>query len=1243
MGKGKKTGKALLGIAGFFLGAGSAGQAFFGTSSSIMGGLYGASLASTLWSTFTPQKNQTTQDFSRFDALMNTVSSESMIPIIYGERKWSGNQTWHDASDDKTVLTKDIVVGEGEIESISDVRANDLSINGAVNLSIVNTTNPNARVFAGKMSSMSKISIGLFTGPSTFDAIVSVKGTYQDICDIINRYPGWSASTQTPNSPAVINKFSEVNCYNKPKTISVDALPGCSYVFQNGASTQEPPDNYEVVGGYKNMAWLRATLKYSEKLTGSNPTITSIVKGIKVLCWDGSTWVKQWSENPSYCLLDFLTNKGYGLGKWITWDMLNLDSFREAADYCDELITTKVPTTLATYDAVQSKIAELENLSNLSDKEQAKVDKEIIRLNQSLIDIQNSPVQYTLEVTPRYTLNIVIDQKKDAVDHLSDILSNFAGFLVFSNNRISLRIEKATPVSYEFDDSTIIPDSVEFNGIPSENRPNQYIIGFFDPANNWTQVRYLVEDTVDQKDRGKIIKKEITLTGCTNLSQALRLGNMFRDISKLCPNTITFQTATYAMHLEPGDVVTVTQETYIEGERQLLLDKIPVRILEISKANGTYTIKAQQYNESVYNDNLGAQIEFKDYTPIPNPISESITDVTDLSYLEHFRNLGNGQWVNEVTLSWTPLDAFYKHAEIYMLSNNPTFDEIDVGWDDLDGTWNDLTESTNAWKYIGSATEKISVSNLVKGLTYTFKIVTVNTLDRKSSFTDAPTVEFYCRGKTLTPSTPTGLTLSITDVCSWSWNMGDADVDFWELRTDMNPGEESGLLLKTTTNKATVTPPSRQGTVFLYAHNTGEFYSSPASYTYNHPAPSAPQSLVITQVFQGFTVDTEALPVYGLGINVHVDSQIFFSQNNSYTYKSTGGIYDVQVAFVDLFGEGNLSTVQQVIIEPTIDPELIAAESISLEKVDAHLKDAVAKAQAAVDPTTFDAAIDSLNDSMDALDQAKVSHVEFSSTVNELVQVDTENKSLITQTAGSLTSVIANLNKAPGSTGYTSITQIKQTADALAATVATKASAADLTITNDSITAMVGKLNSAPGASGQYTAISQLKQTADSLSSTIADLQTKDTSLQSQITQTAGSLTSVITELNKAPGSSSYSSITQLLSAVNLRVLSTTFNAAMVPNQLITQINLAPGTITLDGKLVHITGDTLIDGNVITTGMIKSGAVTATHMSSNTVSAMFANLGTFVSTGTNGKTTISGPLYTVHDENGQLRVRLGRW
>ena len=52
-------------------------------------GLYGASLMSSIW-TATHSSSNTSYSFN---TAQNTIGVDSMIPIIYGTRKWAGGRT----------------------------------------------------------------------------------------------------------------------------------------------------------------------------------------------------------------------------------------------------------------------------------------------------------------------------------------------------------------------------------------------------------------------------------------------------------------------------------------------------------------------------------------------------------------------------------------------------------------------------------------------------------------------------------------------------------------------------------------------------------------------------------------------------------------------------------------------------------------------------------------------------------------------------------------------------------------------------------------------------------------------------------------------------------------------------------------------------------------------------------------------------------------------------------------------
>ena len=392
---GKSTGKQILSIAGLFFGAFNPTAFGFAAGVNWAAGIMGASLFGNIWSATHQQKSSTTYSF---DVLQNSSNADARIPLIYGTRKWGGYQTWHSASSDKTVLTKDILLCEGEIAGITTVKANN---------------------------------------------------------------------------------------------IAIGSLSGCSTVNYTGSSTQSPPSNYDTVGGYKNCAWIRATLKSSDQLQGSNPTITCIVKGKLIADTRANSYA--YSENPAMIVRDYLLNKRYGLGRWINSSMIDEDTFKECADYCDEVIAYYVPNTLSTYDAIQSKISALqleldENPGYSSDTRDSITDS-INSLKKSLLTISTQAVSQELVTAPRYTTNIILADVQSHLDDLSQLLATFGGFLVFNGDKVGLRMEKDTEVSYNFTDDNICRTKegkvdIKWETTSLADAPNKYSMKFYDPDND---------------------------------------------------------------------------------------------------------------------------------------------------------------------------------------------------------------------------------------------------------------------------------------------------------------------------------------------------------------------------------------------------------------------------------------------------------------------------------------------------------------------------------------------------------------------------------------------------------------------------------------------------------------------------------------------------------------------------------------------------------------------------------------
>lgn len=632
MGKGKSKGKIAFTLIGALAGGLGSNFLMFGFKGVLASAMMGASIASTLWSVThkeNPYGNLDTDysqdDYSRFNTVTNDVNQNACIPVIYGTRQYGGLQTWHNPYNGNRYLQKDVVVCESGIQGIYDVKANEELIKSDTNISIYNIQYTDAKVKRVKNT------LYLYAGGKTLEYKLGNTNKYDAQSSLLNTVidkikseagNGWKIdgavddrSSKGISADTMQFKKSEyVGCYcdpSNPDRKNMVVLDVRGYKIGTYTIYQDTtPNNYMDVGGYPNLAWIRADLVASSRLSGSNPTINATIKGMKVKVYRNGNWYTEYSENPAWIIRDFLTNTRYGTGRWITEDLLDDNSFIEVANYCDE---------------------EIEYIDENGSKQKC----------------------------PRYRLNIILDSQKQPIEHLSSMLAVFGGFITFGN-LISLKIEKAETPVYDFDDDTIVKDSMSIGQTSLEDTPNRYKIGYFDPNQLWTEVKVVVEDLeLQEEQEGRITEKVVTLAGCTSQNQALRIGRLYRDLNKVCSLTCSFSVATQGMMLECGDVITVTYGG--------IFTKMPFRITEIQETNsGVYQLTCRQYNASIYNDSLGATIINPSYVNNKSSYTTTPPAVTGLVLSENTITTPNGQLQIGLKAQWE--DIYYQYFDHYEVS-----------------------------------------------------------------------------------------------------------------------------------------------------------------------------------------------------------------------------------------------------------------------------------------------------------------------------------------------------------------------------------------------------------------------------------------------------------------------------------------------------------------------------------------------------------------------------------------------
>ena len=936
-GKGR-VGKIIGIAAGIAFGFGGGAWAFLKGVSVFSRVMYGLSLGMSIGGLFDKQKNTTPE--STFDSKNNQVTSEGTIPIIYGQSKAGGLQTYHHMDVDGRKLLKHVIIGEGEIDGFFGVTANGYLLP----IKTGDTVNTKVKIFGIRNNKWRDATVQVSAGtapPRGFKGLIprlnmnSQQSIYQDDIDYkdFNKFPKLVLHANgketyiflTDDNTKIDDKYSlacntfgkvyqiilgdtylsdlqkdgwelvdPVICQDAPKNIQTTEVMPCykrdiffttngdqdakksTVVLHEGQSDAEAPSTYTATGGYPNTAYMVADLRYTDKMGAGNPTVTAIVRGRKVYDW--RTGKTEYSKNPAVCLYDYLTNDVYGAGKYITPDILDMESFTDVANYCDEVITYNDP-----YGVTKSE--------------------------------------------KRYELDIILNETKSHLENTQSILNSFLGFIVFSNNKIKLRCERLETPVYAFNDDNIVENSLSYKGASIDQSPNKFNLTYVEPALDYTAVKLIVEDATNQLPPpigiGRPVEQDIEFKGVRRQTQCLRLGKIARDIIRLCPITVTFKTGLMASHLEAGDVVTISK-TFIDenGEEQWLFENQQVRIVEIKEEDGTYEISGKQYNPSIYDDTFGASLKVfaptGDNSKEINLLPETVKPVENISVEQVYRQRVNGVPTYDAILNFTePEDVNYWYAQV----------SVQI---ERNGVLGD-------WKVYGATHGIMPVIGLQRNDKVHFRIIPYDSKDlphEESIVTYAHTIV----PKIGNPSAPTDVNIRFTDMATISWKrVTTADIDRYEVRSSESLTTDNLLLMTSEiSGEIDLTRIGRSGTVWVYAVNSEEVYSSPTKYGYNVPKPSAPT--VTTKAFmQSFRVTYGDIPK-GCTAVVRIDNKDYRTKDTLFVYNETSGLFNVSVAFEDYFGLGDFSQKQMVEIVATIPQELLDKEALGINAINKRLE-----------------------------------------------------------------------------------------------------------------------------------------------------------------------------------------------------------------------------------------------------------------------------------------------------------------
>ena len=402
--------------------------------------------------------------------LANKTSGLGSIPVIYGKRKVGGNIVFLETSGtDNEYLYMIFALAEGQCESCESIYIDDKLVTWSGSL-----TDGTARTVASSDSNFYKNSTSLITAT-------------------------W---------------------YDGDDSQSYDSTVG---VLSNWTS------NHRLRG----ISYLSLKFKWNVDVFGAVPNVKAIIKGKKVYNpnLDGtktggtgshredtvSTY--EWSDNPIYCLLDYLRNTRYGMGIPNANFDSNYADWQTAGDIADTNVTAYGSTTIDIFDC-----------------------------------------------------NTVLDTKQKVIDNVKDLLTGCRGYLNYTAGEYKITVETTGSASITLTEDNII-GGIGISSKDKNTRFNRVIATFVNPDKNyqsdeaqWPPVDDSGLTSADQHatmktaDGGVLLEGKYDFPTITSPYQAEEMAEIICRRSRASLD-VSLKADSTALDLAIGDIVNITHAT----------------------------------------------------------------------------------------------------------------------------------------------------------------------------------------------------------------------------------------------------------------------------------------------------------------------------------------------------------------------------------------------------------------------------------------------------------------------------------------------------------------------------------------------------------------------------------------------------------------------------------------------------------------------------------------------------------
>jgi hypothetical protein len=272
----------------------------------------------------------------------------------------------------------------------------------------------------------------------------------------------------------------------------------------------------------------------------------------------------------------------------------------------------------------------------------------------------------------QYFINGHIEIDDTLYNNVKRILGCFQGYLIFSNGKYSLKINRERLGSeltasnlFLFDESNII-GKYDLQLGDKQTRFNRIKTSFWDRDNKYaTNMMYYENADYVTRDNDLVLERDIELPMVTDARNAYYIGALILNQSRY-QMSINFTAVYTAFECEVGDIVRITHPNLGFTEKLFRIMSMGMNL------DGTIQITALEFGDEVYTITELPEILLPGSVTLPD--HTTVTPPTGLTASTEVLTQGDGTKIVNITTSWTAsTDGFIDHYEVRLTGDSTAY------------------------------------------------------------------------------------------------------------------------------------------------------------------------------------------------------------------------------------------------------------------------------------------------------------------------------------------------------------------------------------------------------------------------------------------------------------------------------------------------------------------------------------------------------------------------------------------